>query len=344
MGSVSHVVLGLLIACQLSQTSCSDLPDVTDASASQPSVSYASSGSSTPAKSQIGAIIGGVMAGTVLLITIASMLWLYHRRRRRGSGAERRRVDLMANNSGIEEPKGNPLVSHLHRRSWNERDLQVHPFLYAPEVQQPLFTGYPVSPPTSPQGPGPAPSVPGIVYTKRTSKDSLPTVTEQLDEKKRLRAARQNSNEMPRVSIALEATDRDSIELGSNTVALSHAHSHFYTRVIDRPLQLGHVELGVGPEPILRASTVRVSEKTERQRSRDASTAMGILHGPRSRRVMNPGSVPPSESAPSEVADLGDNEPAPPMAGESVPGARLSTARDRAIPPPSYSQLRQRSL
>lgn len=91
------------------------LPDVTDASTSQPSTTFAASNSSSGKKSSVGAIVGGVV-GTLLgllVISLVAFFYVRHRKERRGAsknrqGHARPHLDLDA-----ESDDGRPLESPI---------------------------------------------------------------------------------------------------------------------------------------------------------------------------------------------------------------------------------------
>ncbi|KAH8116290.1 hypothetical protein DFH11DRAFT_1579755 [Phellopilus nigrolimitatus] len=304
------------------------LPDVTDSSATQPTISSeASSGSSS--KTAVGAIAGGVVGGVLGLAILVFLLWYFvcHRQNLKRSRWRRKHVDLNAEGG---DPLGPPLpFPH------NLQGYVSSAFSYGPEMQQAqnpqnAFTGYPAVAPAHGQSSGPGPGsgpVPGIIRAypsaaARNSRDSIPTVAEQLNEKRRIRAERNSGPGPESGTLSPRVHSRaGSSSHGSSTVAISHSQSNLFAGASAAPVQEVDV---VSRQPSRRASIIKKPWNRQRRvvnvtSSTVAPSDAGSSETPR----MLPAPLPPG-------AATGDN------IATSVPGARLPNARDRANPPPLY--------
>ncbi|EJD04557.1 uncharacterized protein FOMMEDRAFT_19782 [Fomitiporia mediterranea MF3/22] len=162
---------------------------------------------------------------------------------------------------------GNPLAGHLRSHSLSGSGYSISPTSYHPPLQQTTFQGYPVTTqhgrsqslpntltPYPNQNPRHTNVIQGILRNGngRTSREStIPSVAEQLDEKKRLRTGRQSSSGGPPRSrsayagIGSRSVSRtgssgqlsrtsgcqDELNTRSNTAVISHARSQSQSQI-----------------------------------------------------------------------------------------------------------------
>ncbi|KAL5518401.1 hypothetical protein ACEPAH_83 [Sanghuangporus vaninii] len=367
---------------------------------SSPSTSPSSSSESTSAgkkKTNVGAIAGGVVAGVLVLLVAGITLWFFLVKQRGRSNGRRRgpreHVDLdaepdgdfLARSSSLMEQSGNPLAAHLRSQSLSYSATSpispTSPMSYNPtsqHQQQMMSQGYPVRSQTFPppamagnhpvlrqQGQGPTNVVVGITHStpRRTSRESIPTVAEQLDEKKRIRAEQQQQQQqqqqqrqrrnpstgfasvVTRTATSSRSNSLDDFNSGSQTlsnnnsstaVAISHAISR----------SLSHSGTGSpngNTSPSL-ADPDKSASHTKHPRRLSLKNPPWIKR----RTVMN---LDPDADLGSDDGDLPANVAPLPLGGTvaaagqtttpcdviaAVPGARLPNARERENPPPEY--------
>ena len=354
-----------------------DVSDVTDSDASQPTASFLSSNTN---KVPAGAIAGGVIAGVMVLIILGLLIWyfVFLRPRRNRSRDSSKRIDLNADDSTMQLPE-NPLTSHLHVHGLSIPGMNAaHTDVYGPPSSQMyqtnspygFFTGYPTSTNTTTVSPTNN-AVPGLVRTKPNSRDSIPTVAEQLDEKRRIRAARQNSGGGGGVGTSSQSShahvitgsssrlvDGSQEELGTtlnNTI--SHSHSQSFSPINANMGRTAH-------------GGMLLNKSGKRRQSADGKQKLPWFGR---RMVVNVGSVTSGSEAgdsvelnnddtnnngnddnnmphntPKLTPDMNVSLPSSGIVATEgqavstndiiarVPGARLPNARERENPPPSY--------
>lgn len=359
---------------------------MTDSSASQPSASFtaASSSSGNSNKSPIGAIVGGVIGGIAALLVIAFIAWFILRRRRRhdsGRPSRRRRqkeeqekrFDLTEEGQPLPSPTthtqplsfagvgsgahggGNLLPAQLHMHN----QQSIYPYPQQVQMQpnlnnQAISSIYPVSAATRRPSHDTTRSDNTNIVTNverlRSSNENIPSVAEQLDEKRRLRAAgrgigesqapssffnpalthsRQGSSSNP----SEDGTGSD-VQANSNTVSISHASDRFFAnRHNTGSASIG----GSGLSSPTSAGQEDISPTSNRRNSLLKTWRRRRMH-----RVMNPGSdshiLIESTALPlgSTVAAEGQTT-TPGEVVAQIPGARVPNARDRENPPPEYA-------
>ncbi|KAL5534967.1 hypothetical protein ACEPAF_3058 [Sanghuangporus sanghuang] len=353
-----------------------------NASASQPTVSSSStspssSSDSTSAgtkKTNVGAIAGGVVAGVLVLLIAGIALWFFLVKKRGRSNGRRRgqreHVDLdaepdgnfLARSSSLMAQSGNPLAAHLRSQSLSYSTTSptspTSPMSYNPtsqHQQQMMSQGYPARshPVLGQQGQGSTNVVVGITHStpRRTSRESIPTVAEQLDEKKRIRAELQQQQRrntstgftgvVTRTATSSRSNSLDDLNSRSNNnsstaIAISHAISR----------SLSHSGTGspnVNTSPSL-ADPDKSTSHTKHPRRLSLKNPPWIKR----RAVMN---LNPDADLESDDGDLPTNVAPLPLGGTvaaagqtttprdviaAVPGARSPNARERENPPPEY--------
>ncbi|KAL5534812.1 hypothetical protein ACEPAG_1276 [Sanghuangporus baumii] len=363
---------------------------------SSSSTSPSSSSHSAPAgtkKTNVGAIAGGVVAGILAFLIAAIALWFFLvKKRGRPNGrrrAQREHVDLdaepdgdfLARSSSFMAQSGNPLAAHLRSQSLNYSATSptspTSPMPYDPmgqHQQQMMSQGYPTRSQTSPppamsrnhsviqqRWQGPINAVVGITHSapRRTSRESIPTVAEQLDEKKRIRAEQQQQQQQRRrnlstgyaVNVTRAATSSrsnsiDDLNSGSQTLTNNNsstavAISHTISRSLSHS-GAGSPNVNNSPSPV---------DPDESASHTKHSRRLSLKNPPwiKRRAVMN---LNPDADLGSDDGDLPMLNVAPLPLGRTVaaagqtttpgdviaavPGARLPNARERENPPPEY--------
>lgn len=230
---------------------------------------------------------------------------------------------------------------------------------------QTSFGGYPVIGPTTSRRPSnstnrsDSTNIVTNVERLRGSRENIPTVAEQLDEKRRLKAARERSvdsqapSSFPGLAPAHSRTgtssnpSEDGANANSHTVSVSHASSRFFA---NRHNTGDSTTTTTASGGLMSPGSTTLSSSTGLEDSDAMSpvspsrrnSLMKSWKRRRIQRVMNPGSETHilMESTPlplnSTVAGEGQTT-TPGEVGAQIPGARVPTARDRENPPPEYS-------
>ncbi|KAL5495852.1 hypothetical protein ACEPAI_1316 [Sanghuangporus weigelae] len=363
------------------QNASASQPTVSSSSTS-PSSSSGSASAATK-KTNVGAIAGGVVAGILALLVAGIALWFFLVKKRGRSNARRRaqreHVDLdaepdgdfLARSSSFMTQSGNPLAAHLRSQSLSYSATSptspTSPMSYNPtnqHQQQMMSEGYPARSQTFPppamagnhpvlrqQGQGPTNAVVGITHStpRRTSRESIPTVAEQLDEKKRIRAEQQQQQRrrnpstgyagiVTRTATSSRSNSIDDLNTSDNNSSTAVAISHAISRSLSHS---GTGSLNVNSSP---ADPDKNASHTKHPRRLSLKNPPWLKR----RAVMN---LNPDADLGSNDGDLPMNVAPLPLGGTiaaagqttspgdviaAVPGARLPNARERENPPPEY--------